>query len=253
MLRQDVRRRRRRRLLETDDAGDRLPRGADCSAAGRDGADHEGRRRDDRASRLHDPRRRKSDARAGACTGAPICFAARVTIGPGLQSCRPARPATTPSAGAPSSPTRERVLNENHSRHANAPRFRPCDARARGSGPPRRAERHRAAEPDRRQAGQHHLRGRAVSVSRVVPAADALRAGRAHGVHGRGAAGGRRTATPWCCFTATTSPASTSAASIDALRKEGFRVDRARSDRLRPIVEADHPVQLQRHGAKHAR
>ena len=40
---------------------------------------------------------------------------------------------------------------------------------------------------------------------------------------------------------------------IDALRKEGFRVDRAGSDRLRPIVEADHSVQLQRHGAQHAR
>ena len=38
---------------------------------------------------------------------------------------------------------------------------------------------------------------------------------------------------------------------IDALRKEGFRVDRAGSDRLRPIVEADHSLQLPRHGAEH--
>ena len=85
----------------------------------------------------------------------------------------------------------------------------------------------------------------------LVPAADALRPGRAHRVHGRGAA--RPAERPLG-----------RAVSRQQLRRVLFRLDdrgaaqgrvpgdRARSDRLRPIVEADHPVQLPRHGAQHA-
>ena len=63
----------------------------------------------------------------------------------------------------------------------------------------------------RRQAGQHHLRGMSVSVSELVPAAHALRAGRADRVHGCAAATARPTGTRSCFSTATTSPGSTSA------------------------------------------
>ena len=63
-----------------------------------------------------------------------------------------------------------------------------------------------------------------VSVPVVVSAADARTARTCASRTWTCAARARRTATRWCCFTATTSPGFYFGGPIDALRKEGFRV-----------------------------
>ena len=108
------------------------------------------------------------------------------------------------------------------------------------------------AHTDRCQAHEHHLRGVPLSVPDVVSAALGVRSGRSYRLHGRATTGHAER-------THGRAPARQQLRRVLFRRRhrcpEEGRVSgcRAGSDWVRTIVEADHPLQLHGHGAKHPR